>query len=70
MATLKAYLTTDEAAALAGIAPSTFRKYVSGGQAPAPLHPRSGLYNGAENVAWASNRPGRGFRTDLHRRPR
>ena len=50
---------------------STFRGYVSRGQAPAPVEKigRTPLWKRSEIVAWANNRPGQGARTDI-RKPR
>nr|EJI95664.1 hypothetical protein JVH1_6937 [Rhodococcus sp. JVH1] len=46
---------------------STFRGYVSRGQAPAPVEwiGRTPLFKRSEITAWAHNRPGQGARTDL-----
>lgn len=60
-------LTTKEAAALAGVAVSTWEAYVSRDRAPAPDgwfgHQRYWLLETVE--AWKANRPGQGKRTDL-----
>jgi predicted DNA-binding transcriptional regulator AlpA len=50
---------------------STFRGYVSRGQAPAPVEKigRTPLWKRSEIVKWANNRPGQGARTDI-RKPR
>ena len=50
---------------------STFRGYVSRGQAPAPVEwiGRTPLFKRSEIAEWAHNRPGQGARTDL-RAPR
>ena len=65
---IKPFVTTVEAAEMAGVKPSTLRGLVSMGQAPKPLHPGSGLYDRAEIVAWIKARPGHGYRTDLRGR--
>ena len=46
---------------------STFRGYVSRGQAPAPVEwiGRTPLFKRSEIAEWARNRPGQGARTDL-----
>jgi hypothetical protein len=60
-------LTSQEAAALAGIAPSTWRDYVAEGLAPPPAGKLGGVnWWHRETVEhWLRNRPGRGYRTDL-----
>lgn len=60
-------LTTKEAAALAGVAVSTWDSYLTRGYAPDPDgwfgNQRYWLRSTVE--AWKANRPGRGKRTDL-----
>lgn len=57
------FLTTQEAAKLAGIIPSTLRWYSSKGYAPKPAY--RGLYDAKVFRAWMKDRPGQGYRTDL-----
>ena len=65
-------VTEVEAAGLAGVARSTFRAYVSRGQAPAPVgySGTTGLreWDRADIEHWLANRPGRGVRTAAWRR--
>lgn len=57
------YVTTAEAAQLAGIAPATLRSYSSRGLAPKPV--RLGIYSRAAVEKWLRDRPGQGKRTDI-----
>ncbi len=62
-----ARLTNREAAALAGIAPGTWRDYVARGYAPTP-DGRLGVtpwWWESTVRAWLESRPGQGARTDL-----
>lgn len=55
-------LTVAQVAALAGVKPSTWRAYVSRGQAPAPvahLDARTPLWDRVEVEAWAAGRRSR-----------
>lgn len=61
-------LSVSEAAALAGVAASTWRTYVARGQAPAPdvyVTPDRPRWRRATVEAWMAARPGQGTRTDL-----
>lgn len=66
-------ITTEQAAQLAGITPSTWRYYLSRRRSlgrgeiplPAEYHGRTAMYERAAVVAWTHNRPGRGARSDL-----
>jgi len=66
-------LTTDQVVDLikeetgTELSASTFRGYVSRGQAPAPVEKigRTPLWKRSEIVAWANNRPGQGARIDI-----
>jgi predicted DNA-binding transcriptional regulator AlpA len=51
---------------------STFRGYVSRGQAPAPVEKigRTPLWKRSDIIEWAHNRPGQGARTDIPKRRR
>jgi predicted DNA-binding transcriptional regulator AlpA len=51
---------------------STFRGYVSRGQAPAPVEKigRTPLWKRSDIIKWAHNRPGQGARTDIPKRRR
>lgn len=63
------YLTSSQIAERLGISPTTWRAYVTRGQAPAPtrkLGPLN-LWSVAVVDRWARSRPGQGARTD--RRP-
>jgi len=67
-----ALIETAEAAALAGVAESTWRAYVArrqpkGNPAPLPVEHvgRTPRWDRAEVQAWVNTRPGRGARTDL-----
>lgn len=60
-------LTAKEAAALAGLAASTWRDYVSRGTAPRPdgrLGNQTWWWRSTVEE-WLASRPGRGYRTDL-----
>lgn len=66
-------LTTDQVLALikegtgTELSASTFRGYVTRGQAPAPVEKigRTPLWKRSEIIEWANNRPGQGARTDI-----
>jgi predicted DNA-binding transcriptional regulator AlpA len=60
-------LSSQEAAALAGIAASTWRDYVADGRAPKPDGKIGGSnwWYRSTVEQWNANRPGRGARTDL-----
>lgn len=60
-------LTNTEAAALAGITPSTWRHYVAQGRAPAPdgRLGRTPWWRPGTITTWLATRPGQGARTDL-----
>lgn len=64
-------LTTKEAAALAGVAVSTWEAYVSRHQAPQPdgHFGRQRYWLPATIENWKANRPGQGKRTDLDNQP-
>lgn len=64
-------LTNAEAAARAGIAPSTWRDYVAKGYAPRPdgRIGRTPWWWPATIDEWLPTRPGRGARTDLRTPP-
>ncbi len=58
----------EEAAALAGVTPSTWRNYVTRGYAPPPdgRLGRTPWWHRATIDGWLETRPGQGARTDLH----
>lgn len=58
-------ITSDQAAAIAGVARSTFTGYVARGQAPAPVRHvgRTPLWDESKVKQWAESRPGQGRRT-------
>lgn len=64
-------LTNADAAALAGVAPSTWRDYVARGYAPAPdgRLGRTPWWRPATITTWLETRPGQGARTDLQASP-
>lgn len=64
-------LTNADAAALAGVAPSTWRDYVARGRAPAPdgRLGRTPWWRPDTITTWLETRPGQGARTDLHTPP-
>lgn len=60
------WLTTAEAATLAGVKPDTLRHYARTGHAPTPrAFGRSLQWSRREVLEWLATRPGRGTRTDL-----
>lgn len=60
------WITTDEAAALAHVAPDTLRHYARHGQVPAPQKfGRSLVWSRSSILTWMQSRPGQGARTDL-----
>ena len=62
------YLTTAEAAELAGITPDTLRSYAWRGQAPEPRRfGRSLMWRRSVFERWLATRPGQGYRSDLRR---
>lgn len=60
-------LTNEDAAALAGISPGTWRNYVARGRAPQPdgRLGRTPWWHRATIDTWVAARPGQGARTDL-----
>lgn len=62
-------LSSKEAAALAGVAPSTWRDYIGRGLAPRPDGKigNSNWWYRETVERWKTSRPGRGARTDLRR---
>lgn len=62
-------LANTEAAALAGVAASTWRKYVSDGYAPSPDMRLGGkpFWRPETIERWKTIRPGQGARTDISR---
>ncbi|MFS0703248.1 helix-turn-helix transcriptional regulator [Cellulomonas sp. 179-A 9B4 NHS] len=66
-------ITTEQAAALVGVSPSTWRAYLARrrqhgkGTIPEPVeyHGRTAMYDEDAVRAWHATRPGRGARTDL-----
>ena len=60
-------LSSQEAASLIGIAPSTWRDYVAKGVAPRPDGKigNSNWWHRSTVERWVASRPGRGSRTDL-----
>jgi predicted DNA-binding transcriptional regulator AlpA len=57
-------ITSEEAAAIAGVARKTWSGYVARGQAPKPVRHvgRTPVWDEAEVTAWMENRPGVGAR--------
>ena len=67
-AAIDPWLTTAEAAALAGVRPDTLRHYARSGHAPTPRQfGRALMWHKPTVLAWLAERPGRGARTDLRR---
>lgn len=63
------WITTTEAAALAGIKPDTLRHYARTGHSPSPARfGRSLMWHRGDIEDWIASRPGQGARTDLPRR--
>ena len=60
-------LSSVEAAAVAGVKPSTWRDYVAKGRAPLPNGKigNSNWWYRSTVEQWKASRPGRGARTDL-----
>lgn len=58
----KAFLSTAEVAALAGIKVTTLHTYRKRGYGPLPVLPGSGVYRREDVETWLANRPGQGWR--------